>query len=86
MRKVVLYTTPTCGYCIRAKRLLSSKQVPFEEIDVSGDFRLRQEMVQKAHGKMTVPQIFIGDEHIGGCDELYDLEHAGSLDPLLKAA
>lgn len=86
MRKVLIYTTPYCGYCMRAKRLLAGKNVPFEEIDVSGDFRLRQEMVQKTKGRMTVPQIFIGDDHIGGCDELYDLEHAGNLDTLLEAA
>jgi glutaredoxin 3 len=86
MRKVLIYTTPTCGYCLRAKRLLNEKSVPFEEIDVSRDFKLRQEMVQKAGGRMTVPQIFIDGRHIGGCDELYDLEHAGSLDSLLAAA
>ena len=86
MRNVLLYTTPSCGYCVRAKRLLTQKGVSFEEIDVSRDFKLRQEMVQKAGGRMTVPQIFIGGEHIGGCDELYDLEHAGNLDQLLQAA
>jgi len=86
MPKIVIYTTPSCGYCIRAKRLLNAKSAAFEEIDVSRDYRLRQEMVQKAGGRMTVPQIFIGDKHIGGCDELHDLEHAGQLDPLLNAA
>ena len=86
MPKITIYTTPTCGYCIRAKRLLMQKRAPFEEIDVSRDVRRRQEMVQKSGGRLTVPQIFIGEKHIGGCDELYDLEHAGSLDPLLEAA
>ncbi len=86
MQKALIYTTPFCPYCVRAKRLLVEKNAPFEEIDVSQDFKLRQAMVQKAGGKMTVPQIFVGDTHVGGCDELYALERAGKLDPLLNAA
>jgi glutaredoxin 3 len=86
MQKTIIYTTPICPYCVRAKRLLEQKKAPFEEIDVSRDFGLRQAMVQKAGGRMTVPQIFIGETHIGGCDELYALEREGKLDPLLNAA
>ena len=86
MQKTLIYTTPICPYCVRAKRLLDEKNAPSEEVDVSRDFKLRQAMVQKAGGRMTVPQIFIGELHIGGCDELYALERAGKLDPLLNAA
>jgi len=86
MQKTTIYTTPICPYCVRAKRLFEQKKAPFEEIDVSRDFALRQAMVQKAGGRMTVPQIFIGETHIGGCDELYALEREGKLDPLLNAA
>ena len=84
MQKVTMYTTPICPYCVRAKRLLSQKQVPYEEIDVSRDPQLRASMVQKAGGMMTVPQIFIGDTHVGGSDELHALERAGKLDALLN--
>ena len=86
MPKVVLYTTPFCPYCMMAKRLLGKKGVAFEEIDVSGDFRLREEMTAKAGGRRTVPQIWIGETHVGGFDDLADLERAGKLDPLLAAA
>ena len=84
MQKVVMYTTPICPYCVRAKRLLAMKRVSYEEIDVSRDPALRAYMVQRAGGMMTVPQIFIGDTHVGGSDELHALERAGKLDPLLK--
>jgi glutaredoxin 3 len=84
MQKVLMYTTPICPYCVRAKRLLAKKQVAFEEIDVSRDPDLRAYMVERAGGLMTVPQIFIGELHIGGSDELYALEKAGKLDPLLN--
>jgi glutaredoxin 3 len=84
MQKVTMYTTPICPYCVRAKRLLAQKQVKYEEIDVSRDPQLRVSMVQKAGGMMTVPQIFIGETHVGGSDELHALERAGKLDALLN--
>ena len=83
MKSVTLYTTPFCGYCFAAKRLLSSKGVAFEEIDVSADPARRAEMVERAMGRRTVPQIFIGGEGIGGSDELHALDRAGRLDALL---
>lgn len=84
MQPVEIYTTPTCGYCHMAKRLLTQKGVSFAEIDVSGDPEKRQEMMSRANGGYTVPQIFIGEAHIGGCDDLLALERAGKLDPLLE--
>ncbi len=86
MSKTTIYTAIACGYCMRAKQLLKGKQVPFEEVDVSFDAKGRQEMMEKAGGRMTVPQIFIGDRHVGGWNELYDLERSGRLDPLLSMA
>ena len=86
MPPVEIYTTPYCPYCFDAKALLKQKGVAFNEIDVSGDRERKAEMVQRAHGRMTVPQIFIGATHVGGCDDLYALEEAGKLDPLLNAA
>ncbi|NIY79403.1 MAG: glutaredoxin 3 [Rhodobacteraceae bacterium] len=83
MQPVTLYTTPICPYCIAAKRLLDSKGVTYTDIDVMRDPTKRQEMMQKSNGGHTVPQIFIGDTHVGGCDELHALERAGKLDPLL---
>jgi len=85
MRPVTLYTSMWCPYCHRAKQLLGKKGVKFEEIDVDGDPGQRAEMTKRANGGYTVPQIFIGAEHIGGCDELYALEAAGKLDGLLTA-
>ncbi len=85
MTKVEIYTTPTCGYCQAAKRLLTQKGVNFEEIDVSRDPDLRVAMMDRAGGRRTVPQIFIGARHVGGCDDLYALDEAGKLDPLLAA-
>jgi glutaredoxin 3 len=85
MRSVEIYTTPTCPYCAMAKRLLQKKGVAYSEIDVSRDPALRQAMTQRAHGRRTVPQIFVGETHVGGCDDLYELEDAGKLDPLLSA-
>jgi glutaredoxin 3 len=84
MPKVEIYTSMLCGYCYRAKRLLEAKAVPFTEIDVGGDHVRRQEMIQRA-GRTSVPQVFIDGAHIGGCDELYALDRAGKLDPLLAA-
>jgi glutaredoxin 3 len=82
--QVEIYTTPYCGYCRMAKQLLARKNVTYTEIDVSGDAGLRQKMVERADGRTTVPQIFIGDTHVGGCDDLYELNDAGSLDKLLN--
>jgi len=81
---VEIYTTPYCPYCIDAKALLRRKNVAFTEIDVSGNRERRGEMVKRANGRMTVPQIFIGTTHVGGCDDLYELDGAGGLDPLLN--
>ncbi len=83
MKTVRIYTTPICPYCVRAKSLLTKKGAPFEEVDVFMDAGARDEMLAKSGGARTVPQIFIGDTHVGGCDELYALEKAGELDPLL---
>jgi glutaredoxin 3 len=83
MQAVTIYTTQYCGFCHAAKRLLADKGVTFDEIDVSGRHELRAEMIQKAGGRTTVPQIWVGDTHVGGCDELYQLDHMGKLDPLL---
>ena len=85
MQTVEIYTTPTCGFCHAAKRLLSSKGVSFSEIDLSSQPDRRAEMMQRANGRRTVPQIFIGDRHVGGCDDLYALESAGKLDAALSA-
>lgn len=83
MKPVEIYTTPTCGYCAAAKRLLRNKGAEFTETDVSVDPTLRAAMMERAGGRRTVPQIFIGGVHVGGCDDLYGLDDAGKLDPLL---
>lgn len=83
MAKVEVYTTNYCPYCMRAKALLKSKGVKFEEIDVTDDPELRGKMVELAGGRQTVPEIFINGEIIGGCDELYALELSGQLEKLL---
>lgn len=83
MPKIVIYTTPFCPYCLRAKRLLAQKGAAFEEIDVSGDWQARAKLAQKAGGLTTVPQIWIDDTHVGGSDELFALHCAGKLDALL---
>jgi glutaredoxin 3 len=85
MPPIVVYTTPTCSYCAAAKALLRRKGAPFTEINVAGAPDLRAEMVQRTSGGTTVPQIFIGADHVGGCDDLYALDHAGKLDVLLAA-
>jgi len=85
MQPVEIYTTPLCGYCHAAKRLLTQKGVSFTEIDVSVEAGLRDKMVARAKGARTVPQIFVGETHIGGCDDLYALERAGKLDQVLEA-
>ena len=84
MAPVEIYTTPYCPFCIDAKALLNKKNVAFTEIDVSRDRELRVKMIQRANGRTTVPQIFIGATHVGGCDDLYELEGDGKLDPLLN--
>ncbi len=83
MRNVEIYTTPTCPYCLAAKRLLTKKGVAYTEIDVSRDPDLRLAMTNRAGGRRTVPQIFIGETHVGGSDDLHALEHEGRLDGLL---
>lgn len=85
MQTVEIYTSPLCGFCHRAKRLLASKDVNFVEFDIAAQPSLRATMMQRAHGRHTVPQIFIGETHVGGCDELFALERAGKLDPMLGA-
>jgi len=84
MPEVIVYSSDYCPYCSRAKQLLNSKKVAFEEIVVDGKPQLRSEMIKKA-GRTSVPQIWIGSVHVGGCDELYALERAGKLDALLAA-
>lgn len=83
MRPIVVYTKSTCPYCDAAKALLKRKGANFEEIGVDGDRSRQVAMAEKAGGRRTVPQIFIGETHIGGCDDLHDLEAAGKLDALL---
>ncbi len=82
MASVVIYTRQYCGFCSRAKALLDSKGVAYVEHDASFDPALRQEMMQRS-GRSTFPQIFINDNHIGGCDDLFDVDAAGKLDPML---
>jgi glutaredoxin 3 len=84
MQTVEIYTSPLCGYCHAAKRLLTQKGVSFSEIDVLAQPDRKPEMIQRANGGRTVPQIFIGTTHVGGCDDLYALDNAGKLDALLK--
>jgi glutaredoxin 3 len=84
MVPVEIYTTSFCSYCDWAKELLQRKGVKFTEIDVSGNRELRATMSARANGRSTVPQIFIGATHVGGCDDLYALDEAGRLDPLLN--
>lgn len=86
MATVEIYTTQTCPFCYRAKQLLQHKGVSFKEIDVNSQAGLRDAMTKRANGGYTVPQIFIDDIHVGGCDDLYALDHTGKLDPMLKMA
>ena len=83
MQPVTIYATQICGFCHAAKRLLTSKGVAFDEIDVGHEPQRRLEMTERANGGRTVPQIFIGDAHVGGCDDLFSLERAGKLDLIL---
>ncbi|MEL7048496.1 MAG: glutaredoxin 3 [Pseudomonadota bacterium] len=85
MPPIIVYTAMLCPFCTQAKRLLTGKGAPFEEIDVTLRPNLRAEMTEKAGGVSTVPQIWIGERHVGGCDDLFALERAGELDNLLNA-
>jgi glutaredoxin 3 len=85
MPAITIYTKSWCPYCSAAKKLLNEKGVEFTEIDIEKKPEARPEMIQKAKGRSTVPQIFIGDRHVGGCDDLYALDDRGQLEPLLQA-
>ncbi len=84
MRKVLIYTGPICNYCSAAKHLLSKKKIRYEEVDIGNNTEKREEMLRKSNGAKTVPQIFIGDKHVGGYVELKALENNGELDSLLE--
>ncbi len=86
MEKVLMYCTAACPFCQAAERLLAQKGVPIDKVRVDLQPERRAEMVEKSGGRRTVPQIWIGNRHIGGCDDLYDLDRQGGLDPLLKAS
>ena len=83
MKPVTIYTTQTCGFCLRAKQLLAERGISYQEVDVTGDDDARAKLVEKADGRRTVPQIFIGEEGIGGYTELAQLDREGKLQPLL---
>ena len=85
MPAITIYTKSWCPYCSSAKKLLAEKGAEFTEIDIEKKPEARAEMIQKAKGRSTVPQIFIGERHVGGCDDLYDLDDRGQLEPLLQA-
>jgi glutaredoxin 3 len=85
MAQVTIYTKAYCPYCVRAKALLGQKGVQFDEIKIDEQPELRPAMIERANGRTTVPQIFIGDTHVGGCDDLFALENAGTLNSLLSA-
>ena len=85
MAKVEIYTKASCGFCVRAKRLLDMKRIDYDETPIDRGGEPRNAMIQRANGRSTVPQIFIGGTHIGGCDELMALEYDGKLDALLAA-
>lgn len=85
MPKIEIYTKPTCGYCHMAKRVLAAKGAAYTEVNITAHPDKRGEMIQRAKGSSTVPQIFIAGQHIGGCDDLMALDRAGKLDALLRA-
>lgn len=85
MAQVTIYTKAYCPYCVRAKALLGQKGVQFDEIKIDEQPELRPAMIERANGRTTVPQIFIGDTHVGGCDDLFALENAGTLNTMLSA-
>lgn len=82
-KKILIYTKAICPYCVKAKQLLKNKNVEFTEIDISSNHLLLEEMLEKSAGRKTVPQIFIGEYHVGGCDDLYALNEKGELDQIL---
>ena len=84
MKKIELYSTPTCGFCHAAKRLLGDIGICYFEVDISSDPKLRSDMIRKANGIRTVPQIFVNNEHLGGFSELYAMQQSGILEKLLK--
>ncbi|WP_136805722.1 glutaredoxin 3 [Desulfosediminicola flagellatus] len=84
MKNITIYSTTRCPYCIKAKALFDRKNLSYEEIDVTGDDEARSELIKKANGLRTVPQIFIGDKHVGGCDDIYLLDSKGELDKLIE--
>ncbi len=84
MSKIIIYTTDICPYCVRAKDLLKSKGLEYKEINVTNDHKAREQLIHKANGQRTVPQIFIGDKHIGGCDDLIEINNSGKLDKMVK--
>ncbi len=86
MLPIIIYTKSYCPYCQAALDLLRKKGLPFQQIEITGKKELAAEMVQRAHGRSTVPQIFFGEKHIGGCDDLYALDEAGDLEKLLAKA
>lgn len=83
MQRIEIYTSPFCGYCSHAKHLLQRKQLTYVEYDISTDPALRSQMLERSNGRTSVPQIFIADQGIGGCDELYQLEHENKLDAMM---
>lgn len=83
MAEVIVYSGPHCPYCVRAKQLLQKKGAVFTEIDVKADPARQEEMIARSQGRRTIPQIFINGQHVGGCDDLYALDAANKLDPLL---
>lgn len=83
MAEVIIYTTTYCPYCTKAKQLMKKKNIEFTEVNLTNDDDGRVELIEKTNGRKTVPQIFINDKHIGGCDDLYSLEEKGELDLLL---
>lgn len=83
MKEIIIYTKEICPFCVKAKQLFKNKSLSYKEIIIKDDVT-RDEMIKKSNGRMTVPQIFIGEYHVGGCDDLYDLDRSGKLNDLLK--
>ena len=83
-KNVIIYTSSLCGFCYRAKSLLKKKNIPFEEIDIDLNYSKRNEMIKKSSGRTSVPQIFFNDRHIGGCDDLYNLEEDTGIENFVK--
>lgn len=85
MAKIEIYTWSTCPFCLRAKKLLDRKKVEYTEYDITGDDQARAKMIERTGGSKSVPQIFINDQHVGGCDDIHELDYDGKLNELLKA-